>query len=160
MNNLPPCNSHKTAIKRKEISAPLKFLITNGLVPVANASQKVLDFGCGKGIDAKFLGCDGYDPYWGPIYELPTKKYDYVLVTYVINTLTTRHHNELIWDIASVMHAKSIAYISTRTDIKKPGWTKSWKTYQQTYDLSNQPYNLKQLEKNDKFAIYEYILPR
>jgi hypothetical protein len=71
-------NSHKTAMTRSKLSSPAK-LFKNYCV------GSVLDFGCGKGSDAKILKIDKYDPHYFP--EKPTRLYDNVLVIYVLNTL-------------------------------------------------------------------------
>ena len=46
----------KTAIGRNKPSAPLRALETKGLIV-----GDVLDYGCGKGYDAYYLGSDSYD---------------------------------------------------------------------------------------------------
>ena len=50
-------NSHKTAIKRNKLSAPMRYLSENNLL-----KGDLLDYGCGRGDDADLLSMDKYDP--------------------------------------------------------------------------------------------------
>lgn len=74
MDNL----SHKTAISRNKLSRPAQFFRPY-------LEGKVLDFGCGKGDDAGFLGIDKYDQHYFP--EKPADDYDTVMMIYVLNTV-------------------------------------------------------------------------
>ena len=73
-------NSHKTAITRTKMSAPVKFLKGQGLL-----QGRTLDYGCGKGFDADVLQCSKYDPHFSP--ELPKGKFDTIICNYVLNVI-------------------------------------------------------------------------
>jgi hypothetical protein len=63
--------SKYTAIHRKRMSAPCKWLHTRNL-----HVGKVLDYGCGHGYDADTLGFTAYDHEWRPNSKVLTFKYD------------------------------------------------------------------------------------
>ncbi len=57
---------HKTAIRRPDLSLPVKCLPRDGLL---DSSKRLFDYGCGHGKDIGFLAemgipCDGWDPYY------------------------------------------------------------------------------------------------
>ena len=59
---------HKTAIGRPALSLPAKLLFQSGLV---SDETSVLDYGCGRGDDVKFLNelgvpAVGWDPHFAP----------------------------------------------------------------------------------------------
>ena len=53
--------SHLTAISRRELSAPSRYLKEHELLV-----GKLLDYGCGKGKDADILGATKFDPHFFP----------------------------------------------------------------------------------------------
>jgi hypothetical protein len=81
-------NSHLTAIHRKKISAPYKYLVKSNILPDAiRRGVKILDFGCGYGEDADFYGIEKYDPHFFP--KKPSGAYNLIICNYVLNTLET-----------------------------------------------------------------------
>jgi DNA phosphorothioation-associated putative methyltransferase len=83
--------SHKTAIKRKRLSAPVRQLFEQNRL-----RGRVLDYGCGYGDDVRLLrrrGVDivGYDPHHAPCDGtlLLPGFYDVVYCGYVLNVLPT-----------------------------------------------------------------------
>ena len=78
---------HKTAIKRYDLSAPVKSLIRDSLV---EPSYTIFDYGCGRGSDVRFLSkqgfdCRGWDPSFCP--DEPRVESDVVNLGYVINVI-------------------------------------------------------------------------
>ena len=78
---------HKTAIRRPELSLPMKCAMRDGLV---SAETTVFDYGCGRGQDPQFLRamgveCEGWDPAYFP--ESPLLESDVVNLGYVINVI-------------------------------------------------------------------------
>lgn len=78
---------HRTALIRHEPSRPIRLAINDRLI---NANTHVLDYGCGRGDDIKFLSssginCTGWDPAYHPVVELIPA--DVVNLGYVINVI-------------------------------------------------------------------------
>lgn len=134
--------AYLTAISRKSLSVPAKWLIDNDLI-----SQNHLDYGCGKGGDAERLTCDKYDPHYFP--DKPVKRYDSITCTYVLNVLNSTDITNVIESIRQLLTYDGKAYISVRRDIKKEGIT-SKGTYQYMVYL-----NETVLYENSSFALYE-----
>ena len=134
--------SHLTAITRKKVSTPMRYLKEQGRL-----HGKKLDYGCGRGFDADFFRMDKYDPYWQPI--MPTGEYDVITCNYVLNVLPIEKENEVIEDIKSRLKPGGKAYISVRRDVKVDGFTKRG-TYQRNVEL-----DLPVVKKNGTFCLYE-----
>ncbi len=116
-------NTYKTAIKRKSLSTPAKYLKDNALLV-----GDCLDFGCGQGFDCDALDIDGYDPHWRPTH--PEKKYDTVMCNYVLNCYPAAFTETIVPQILEFLKEDGIAYIAVRNDSQNlKGWTKK-ETYQ------------------------------
>jgi 2-polyprenyl-3-methyl-5-hydroxy-6-metoxy-1,4-benzoquinol methylase len=139
--------SASTAISRKDWSLPAKWLNENYLITL-RLDGDVLDYGCGRGIDADALHADKYDPYWFP--NKPSKKYDVVYSIYVLNVLKPEHVQQVIEDIKSYLKPGGKAYLAVRRDIKKEGITS--KGTQQWNVVLDLPVVV---EKKNKFCIYK-----
>ena len=129
-------NSKKTAMTRKKLSAPMRYLLDSGFFPrgSANQNKEFLDYGCGKGFDADFCGFAKYDPHFFPDKMLiQSKSWDIVVCNYVLNTLPTMTDvHSVIWDIQAHLKEDGVAYISVRNDKKNlNGETKigTWQQY-------------------------------
>jgi len=77
---------HRTAINRKGMSRPLKYIKKHSPDLLHG---KVLDFGSGKGADCTAISATCYDPNHPKlgVRDLPSGKYDTVLMVYVLNVL-------------------------------------------------------------------------
>src|SRR5262245_58869419 len=78
---------HKTAIRRAGFSLPIKCLLRDVLL---DSSQRLFDYGCGRGQDLDLLratgvDCDGWDPVHRP--GTPRSPADIVNIGYVINVI-------------------------------------------------------------------------
>tara|TARA_Y100000310_G_scaffold269442_1_gene282629 strand:+ start:20 stop:466 length:447 start_codon:yes stop_codon:yes gene_type:complete len=140
--------SHNTAISRKGASSPLLSLEKMGLI-----NGKILDYGCGKGADERYLSSksmsiDSYDPFWNPI-DLKRNMYDTILCTYVLNVVEEKDEQELISNILKHLKKNGKAYLSVRRDIKKEG--KTSRGYQRNVSLD---YPVVKERKNN-YCIYE-----
>lgn len=83
----PGIPRHKTAIRRADISRPVKTALHDGLIV---PTSTVFDYGCGHGQDIEFLAaqgiaCDGWDPAFRP--NSPTRPADVVNFGYVLNVI-------------------------------------------------------------------------
>ena len=126
-------NGYKTAIKRNRISAPLAFLLGEGLI-----AGKVLDFGCGRGFDANYLKSinyktDMFDPYWNNI-NIRNSKYDTIISTYVLNVVKKENEDSFLNKIKKHLRTNGVAYISVRRDFKED--YESNKGFQRVVNLS------------------------
>ena len=139
-----PDNSHLTAIVRNKLSAPARWLRDHGQI-----RGRVLDYGCGRGFDARELKADKYDPFFS--HCPPHGKYDTILCTYVLNVIPNEAERSRILNrIKDLLNKGGHAYISVRRDTKKlKGWTK-WGTWQGLIALP-----LEIVEENSNFIIYE-----
>lgn len=102
--------THRTAITRKGLSAPVKVLKARG-----ELLGRVLDFGCGHGQDADILGAEKYDPDGFPDY--PKGLFDTILCTYVLNTIEYESEREdVVNRIMNLLADYGCAYYTVRTD--------------------------------------------
>jgi 2-polyprenyl-3-methyl-5-hydroxy-6-metoxy-1,4-benzoquinol methylase len=112
--------SHLTAITRGgKLSVPMRWLHTAGLL-----KGRVLDYGCGKGIDADVLGLTKYDPYHFP--QIPRGKFDTITCQYVLNVIPTPiERMEVLDRIRQLLAPRGVAYITVRNDTRNlRGWTR------------------------------------
>lgn len=85
--SIPRIPRHKTAIRRADLSRPVKTALHDGLIL---PTSTVFDYGCGHGQDIEFLAaqgiaCDGWDPAFRP--HSPTHPADVVNFGYVLNVI-------------------------------------------------------------------------
>ena len=103
---------HQTAMKRSRLSTPARFLIKERLL-----RGDILDYGCGRGDDARFLKCDKFDPHYHRVKI--TKQYDTILCTYVLNVCA--HPDRVIEKVIGLLKDVGTAYFSVRRDVPKEG---------------------------------------
>ena len=135
--------SAATAISRKTLSLPAKWLLDHDLL-----KGTLLDYGCGKGVDASILKASTYDPCYFPI-EL-NGKWDTIYCIYVLNVLQPEHVSTVIETIKSYLAPGGTAYLAVRRDIDKEGITS--KGTQQWNVILDLPVVV---EKKGKFCIYK-----
>jgi len=113
-------NSHLTAKERKWPSYPTKQLLLRNLI-----EGRVLDFGCGTGIDVSFLkqkkfNVTGYDPYYAPTY--PTERFDTIICNYVLNVLLPEEQAHVLMAVAELLKPTGRAFFTVRRDITHSGF--------------------------------------
>jgi DNA phosphorothioation-associated putative methyltransferase len=84
MSSIP---RHKTAIRRGDLSRPIKCALRDGLI---HQSARIFDYGCGRGEDLELLTSEGIAcSGWDPVYRPDTEKSpaDVVNLGYVINVV-------------------------------------------------------------------------
>jgi hypothetical protein len=135
--------TYLTAITRNGLSAPVKYLQSQGLL-----QGRTLDYGCGRGIDCDILKCEGYDPHYHP--EAPQSLYNTIYCIYVLNVIpTAEERDDVLAKIKGLLTPDGTAYIAVRRDKKSlNGWT-SRGTYQTNVVLP-----LPELFCGRSFAIY------
>lgn len=107
-----------TAIARNRPSAPARWLAQEGLL-----RGRLLDYGSGRGADARAYKMAAYDPHFAP--ERPAGRFDTVLCTYVLNVLPDRAEREAVLDdVLSLLRPGGSAYVTVRNDrAGLGGWT-------------------------------------
>lgn len=105
--------AHKTAKTRNGPSRPIKWLDSEGLL-----KGRILDFGCGRGYDANWLVCEGYDPHYRPMW--PTGRFDTVVCNFVLNVIEDEfERRNVLRNIDDYLAPLGRAYIAVRNDRKK-----------------------------------------
>lgn len=102
--------AYKTAIKRKDVSAPMRQLATDGLI-----INRALDYGCGWGCDAETYGMESYDPHYQPI--MPMGLFKTITCNYVLNVIESNIERlKVLTDIQRRLELQGVAYITVRND--------------------------------------------
>lgn len=127
-------NPFTTAIKRDYLSKPTRELLRRNLL-----HGDILDFGCGRGADVKWLEKDyklsiwGYDKY-NEEYNKPyllEQKYDCIICNYVFNVIPSiKEHMETLELIRNI--GKEV-YICVRADVVSVKETWVWDSKEQGY---------------------------
>lgn len=127
-------NYAMTAIARKSASRPTKALVKEGIVV-----GRVLDYGCGKGADVRFLSAlgynvMGYDPYHNPV-EIQGK-FDTIICNYVLNVIDDETvRKDVIDNILNLLNEKGCAFVTVRNDVIKN--SKKWKPFKDGFLTGN-----------------------
>jgi hypothetical protein len=102
------------AIKRAKPSRAASLLVERRL-----AVGRVLDFGCGHGLDAATFGWDAYDPYYRPIE--PAGPYDTIICTLVLNALSRNNRAKALGHIRELLADDGHAYLAVARDLPRSG---------------------------------------
>lgn len=120
--------SHLTAISRKSPSAPMKWLKDMGLL-----TGKMLDYGCGRGLDADTFGMEKYDPFWFKCDDFSVSEFDTITCNYVLNVIEDPIERSMaILQMQRWVKPTGNIYISVRADKQNlNGYTKrgTWQGY-------------------------------
>lgn len=141
-------NSHLTAIARKALPVPVRWLMERKLI-----HAPVMDFGCGKCGLINPKNWINYDPhYWDIAVEHYWDHCQTVLCTYVLCTLKPAERLPVLLNVQRLLTGTGIAYITVRNDKPTNGWGVSKKgTYQgRVTELKSLPL----LHKCAAFRIY------
>ena len=146
-------NSHLTVKERTQASFPVKYLLNQGLL-----RGRILDFGCGLGVDVAFLQARGfeaigYDPHYAP--DPPQGKFDTILCLYVLNVLLPEEQAHVLMAIAELLKPEGQAYFAVRRDIQRDGFRTHVKHNVSVYQCNVRlPY--RSLLCTESAEIYEY----
>jgi 2-polyprenyl-3-methyl-5-hydroxy-6-metoxy-1,4-benzoquinol methylase len=138
--------SHLTAIARKTASKPMQYLSAHGFL-----KGKMLDFGCGRGVDADTFGMAKYDPYFFKCDDFAPDEFDTITCMYVLNVIPDeKERDAAIERILRWLRPDGWAYIAVRADKKElNGWT-SRGTWQGYIEL---PYRI--LHRTKEYDLYQ-----
>jgi len=141
--------AHLTAIPRKTLSAPMRWLKENGYL-WGVMPHKCLDYGCGRGFDADYLGFEKYDPYYFRCDDFCADEFEIITCNFVLNVIESE--NERLRVLEQIDHwlvSGGKGFISVRSDKKElKGYTKRG-TYQGYH-----PPKLPLLHKGSGYEIY------
>lgn len=116
-------NGHKTAIARKTLSTPVRFLLGAQLL-----MGRILDYGCGRGSDVALLFASNlfvtpFDPHYFP--KSHFGQYETIMCNFVLNVIPDEDERAFVLlRIQHLLAEGGTAYISVRNDKRSlKGWT-------------------------------------
>lgn len=138
-----------TAISRKSMSVPCRWLVKNNLV-----QGKVLDYGCGRGKDVEELkklgfNAKGWDPNHNDNRAVKRQKYDTILCSYVLNVVDKQTRNVIIADIKKLLKKGGNAFVAVRRDLNRD-YVSSRGTSQYLVNLDSEV-----VKETSSFCIYK-----
>lgn len=153
MENRPVNHPHLTAIRRTQLSVPVRYLLEHHLL-----QGRILDFGCGLGYDTDELcrqGFEvvGYDPYYRP--EFPVGKFDTILCVYVLYVLEPYDQAEALMQVTHLLKPSGIAYFAVRRDLTHEGFRMHAVHHAYTFQC-NVRLPFESLISNQSFELYAY----
>ena len=80
---------------------------------------RILDYGCGRGEDAEYLGADRWDPHWHPQGLDRRLRWDRVLLTYVLNVLGPAERASALLKAWRLVSTGGWLLVSIRGDVPK-----------------------------------------
>lgn len=113
----PPERAAKTALGTSTVTSYLK---ADDILKSDLPKGKTLDFGAGKGLGAKAIGADTYEPYvksnpkYNQANQIKSNSYDKVTSLNVLNTIEPEARKEAVKNIGRVLKPNGVAVISTR----------------------------------------------
>lgn len=137
-------NSWRTAISRAKPSSAIQWVENRHRIESGdptwslraggyfNENNRILDYGCGRGFDADYMGAEKYDPYWFPVE--PEGEFDVIFCTYVLNVMDRPAQTEVLRRIATLLSHGGVSYVTVRRDIPWGGIDRDG--YRQTYVLN------------------------
>ena len=109
--------SHLTAIGRKTLPRPTRWLLERGLV-----IGSVMDYGCGKCDKVNPPSWFNYDPHYQPNANFGSERYDTIICNYVLCVLPPTERLDVLKHIQVLLRLNGVAYISVRNDKPRSGW--------------------------------------
>ena len=113
----PPERAAKTALGTSTVTSYLK---ADDILKSDVPKGKTLDFGAGRGLGAKAIGADTYEPYvqsnpkYNQVNQIKSNSYDKITSLNVLNTIEPEARKEAVKNIGRVLKPNGVAVISTR----------------------------------------------
>lgn len=120
MMHLKPVARHKTAIRRPELSRPLRLAIEDGLL---SEGRSVFDYGCGHGDDLQQLEARGFEcSGWDPVHRRDggRRAADLVNLGYVVNVIEDPTERRDTLQVAYGLAEKALI-VSARLTLEEGG---------------------------------------
>jgi len=131
------------APKRKFPSRAATFIHENGL-----DIGRVLDYGCGYGLDADTFGWEKFDPYYCD--SIIKGQFDTIICINVLSAISPLHESLIIEKIQKLLKKGAKAYLCVPRNLPIEGKLSGYNRRPQRYIILNYP----SIEKNDNFEIY------
>ena len=157
-------NAEKTAISRKQASVPTRTLLKEGAI-----WGRVLDYGCGKGMDTKFLLSEGfevlsYDPHYEPFDMRNAGKFDTIICNYVLNVIEDEKARiQLIKTLINYLYIGGKLFLTARpaNDIETAAAKGKWKPYKDGYITGKNTFQkgISDQYINDLYTMAKTIIP-
>jgi len=112
-----------SAVNRTKPSITIQWLKDKGFL-----KGEMLDYGCGKGLDADYFGMDKYDPYdpsWCNVSLDTNKRYDTIVCNFVLNILEEGEEIPMLKNIQRLLKQDGVAYIIVLRNYRKMASYKS-----------------------------------
>lgn len=138
--------SHLTAITRKTLPVPTRWLLKNNKV-----TGKVLDYGCGRCASVNPRGWKNFDPHYEPAFNLEENYFDTILCNYVLCVLSPELRIPVLKEIQKYLSPTGTAYVSVRNDKPTWGWGVSKRG---TYQGRVTKIAIECIYQNSQFRIY------
>jgi SAM-dependent methyltransferase len=103
-----------TATRRTAPSRAAQLLVSRGLI-----RGRVLDYGCGFGLDADTFGWEAYDPYYRP--REPVGSYDTIVCTLVLNVPSRNNRAKVLRRIQALLAPDGRAYLGVARNLPETG---------------------------------------
>ena len=120
---LPLYFPEKTAIARSKPSVLANFLVNDKFINNLGSVKRILDYGCGRGVDVNFYNNKGFNAYGYDPYEpygfskLPKGNFDLVTVVFVLNVLaSTTERQKLLKKVFDLTKTKGNVVVATRSE--------------------------------------------
>ena len=133
------------AIKRTQPSRAATIIVQQ-----KRALGRVLDYGCGYGLDAKTYGWDAYDPYYHAVELRPP--YDTIVCISVLNALSRNNRAKVLARIRDLLGADGKAYLAVARELPRTGKLGVHHSLQNYVVLS-----LPSIHCDERVEIYEMI---
>jgi 2-polyprenyl-3-methyl-5-hydroxy-6-metoxy-1,4-benzoquinol methylase len=134
------------AIKRKN---PSKASLLYNKLNLING--RVLDYGCGYGLDAKVNKWESYDPYYNDI-KLDGL-YDTIVCTNVLSAVSSKIRSGIIENIRELLKDDGIAYFAMPRNLPIKGKLSGYARRPQNYVILT----LESIYKDNKIEIYKFL---